>query len=157
MDYAALKAELSRGVYAGRTDAQIVATLNAATIATDENVVGEDMQDVLQAAGLLGRYTMAARLPPTGTLDAPSDQDIRVARIIEVMEATRTGLRLSRRAQRDRFTALLALMVGSSDMPQAVADALLALRVGTTSRARQAGIAGPVTLGDIATARATIA
>lgn len=140
MNYVVLKAEIALPAYAGMTDQQIADALNAATIAARQDVAGEEIRDVLRGAAVYGRYVVASRLQPTGTLVAPSDQDLAVGRIIELLAAADYGIRLSRAGVRTRFLALLDAMVTDGTMTAGLRTALQAPMTISISRATQLGL-----------------
>lgn len=157
MDYAALKAEIGLPAYAGMSHAEIAAALNARTIAARVDVGDADLRDVLLLAGIWGRLALLSRLPPSANaLTSPTTQDGIVARVIDLVTIAERGLRLSRAGVRNRFAALLTAMVADGTITASARTDLLAPMAVTISRAEELNLP-PVSAGDVATARATIA
>lgn len=155
-DYRALAAEELLPEYAGMTDAQKVAAIRAKAVQLRFDVDAQDIRDVLRNAGLWGRYVMASRIMPVGTLDAPDAQDLRVARVIEMVAAATDGIRLSRAAVRNRFSALLDALVTDGLMTAGIRTSLLALMTSSITRAAEMGFLD-LTIAELLAARKVVA
>lgn len=154
MDYAVLKAEIALPAYVGKTDAEIVAALNASTIAVDADVDPADIWEVLTEVGAWGKIELHSRRAPLGTLGDMTGDNITVGALIELVRAVdqQRMLRWTRPAVQQQWAARFdALRVaGFLTAPQRLR--ILNLGRGTTSRARQLGLPD-VTGEDIKTAR----
>jgi hypothetical protein len=151
MDYAALKAELAQPVYAGMSDDDIAAALNAATVEIHRDAPGALVKQILLRTTEWGRVVRVA----DGRLTKPDAVvDICIS-LVGALTPT-MGAEGTLAAATDEDFARLQMMAGALAAAGVIAgetrDALLALRTVTTSRAAQLGL-GEVRPGDVATAR----
>jgi len=156
-DYRALAAEELLPEYASMSDAQRVAAIRAKVIALRLDVEGQDIKDVLRNAGVWGRYVLLSRLPPSGdALSAPTADDAKIARVIELVTAATDGIRLSRPGVRNRWTALLDALVTDGLMGGPVRTSLLAMMTASITRAAEMGFPD-LNTNDLAAARKVVA
>jgi hypothetical protein len=150
MDYAALRAEIAQPAYAGLSDAEIAAALNAEIDAV-RNVATSDARALLLATGEWGAITLLARQEPSESVPAEAIAAaitaIDTLKLTEVLETTKTPYWQA-------VQAMVAGLQAAGVLSEATGTALLGLRETTTTRAAQLGL-GQVSPGDIQTARST--
>jgi hypothetical protein len=149
MNYAALKSEVAKPEYAGMSDAQIAAALNATTVETIRDVPTSEARALLLSTGEWGGIVMLARATPSETIPAEA-----VAAAITAEDTLRltVTLELTRDAYWQAVQTLLGGLVAAGVLSAGTRAALLALRETTTSRAAQLGWS-EIRTTDIETAR----
>lgn len=152
--YLTLKTEIALPAYVGKTDAEIVTTLNASTIPVDVDPDPVDIWEVLTEVGAWGKIELHSRRAPLGTLGDMAGDNATVGALIELVRAVdqQRLLRWTRPAVQQQWASRLdALRVaGFVTAPQRLR--ILNLGRGTISRATQLGLP-VVTAEDIKTAR----
>ena len=160
-NYAALKTALASSTYSGMTDAQIVSALNAATVPIAVDVPTQSVVNYLALNGLLPTVHSWALTPPT-----PPASSLTAAQIAAAQTAAQTfGLMLGPPPQWDalqmsdpttnaQITGMVSALVAGGLMPQANADAILAIGKTTVSQASLWGWPGGVIENDLVAARA---
>lgn len=141
MDYAALKSEIALPAYAGMTDDQIAATLNAKTVAgPDRQVPIIVLTKYLREAGawLPIRAAAVAGTSQGAIAAVDYNSDLRAATID--MDAPIVA-------------AMLADLVGHGLLTQAQSDAMVALKATTIPYLSTLGWSVNVTAADVAAAR----
>ena len=161
-NYAALKAAMATGgAYAGMTDAQIVAALNAVSVAVQVDVPTQSVVDYLALNGLLPTvrsWANASPTPPAAGLTAAQTQ-------AAVVSAQTFGLmigpppmwdtlQMSDPTTNAQITGMVDALVTGGLMPQANADAILAMGKTTVSQASLWGWPNGVSENDVVAARA---
>ena len=160
-NYAALKTALASATYAGQTDAQIVAALNAATVAVQVDVPTQSVVDYLALNGLLPTVRGWANAAPT-----PPATGLTAAQIAEAQTAAQTfglmigppplwpSLQMSDPTTNAQITGMVVALVAGGLMPQANATAILAMGKTTVSQASLWGWPGNIIENDLIAARA---
>lgn len=149
MNYAALKAEIAGPAYAGLSDAQIAAALNAPTVDVHRDVPAREIETLLLRSTEWGKVVRTAdgrRAAPEAIADI----------CISLVTAAERGRDLASASEEDfgRLQAMAEALVDAEVLSDTIRDALLALRTVQISRAAQLGL-GAVTAGDVQTAKVT--
>ena len=159
-DYAALKAALTT-TYSGQTDAQIVAALNAATVPQAVDVSTQAVLNYLGVNGLLPTvrgWASVAPTPPASGLSAAQIQGAQVAaQTFGIMAQTPSEwptLKMSDPTTNQQITGMVDALVAGGLLPQANADAILAMGKTTVSQASLWGWPGGIIENDLVAARA---
>lgn len=146
MDYKILKSEIALPAYVGMSDAQIVTALNNSVIAAFRDVDPLDWYDTLINSGEWGRIEHWAqfylRTNPTGTVLAPSAQDVSIGKMVTFFRAV-TGqrpIRASVEATRTTYSGILNNLVTANFIIAGTRTALIAFAQTTISRAQQFGL-----------------
>lgn len=128
LNYDLLRVELEKTEYHGLSDLDAAAMLRAQTITTHRDVPTADAREILLTAGVWPKIVMTAE-PGSG---APPELRGLCILVRDTLTLTET-LRIT---DPDRFAAIttaLSRLVAAEIVPQAVADALLALRSQTVA------------------------
>jgi hypothetical protein len=144
MDYATLKSEIALPAYAGMTDAEISAALNA-PIACTQDVPARSVRAVLMARGKWPLVLIASEA-------TTKDATWAAARLLYDFVGEGGTFDTSNGAMLAALTGQMQTLVAGSVLVDADKAAVLALTEGTTTRAAQLGL-GSVNAGDIQTAR----
>jgi hypothetical protein len=160
-NYAALKAAMATGgAYAGMTDAQVLAAVNAASVPVSVDVQMSAVLDYLALNGLLPTvrgWANTAPTPASGLTAAQSQAAVVSAQTLGMMVADPSSfpvLSFSSATTAAQIEAMLGAVVTGGLMPQSTANALLALSAQTVSQASLWGFAGDVFENDLIAARA---
>lgn len=150
MDYAGLKAEIGLPAYAGMSDVEIAAALNAEIDAV-RDVATSDARALLLRTGEWGAITLLSRQVPSEAVPAEA-----VAAAITAIDTLRltTTLETTKAPYWQAVQAMVAGLQAAGVLSEATGTALLALRQTTTTRAAVLGL-GRVSPGDVQTARST--
>lgn len=144
------------------SDAEAAAALNApggGVGTTRQDINSEDLFDGLSDTGAWGRVEQWSRPLPTGTLAAPSPQDLQVARCISVVRVVDRGatIRTSRDAILTEWTAIFGGLRTDGLITAAARTRLIALLTRPATWAEQNGFPGGVTSRDVGLARGSVA
>ena len=160
-NYAALKAALATGgQYAGMTDAAVLAAVNAASVPVSVDVQMSAVLDYLALNGLLPTvrgWASTAPTPVSGLTAAQAQAAVVGAQTLGAMvsdPASFPTLKFSDAATAAQIETMLGAVAAGGLIPQATADALLALASQTVSQASLWGWPGGVIENDLIAARA---
>ena len=160
-NYAALKSALASTTYAGQTDAQILAALNAATVSVAVDVPTQSVVNYLALNGLLPTVRGWGNTAPTPTVAGLTAAETEAA----VVSAQTLGLmigpppmwdtlQMSDPTTNAQITGMVDALVVGGLMPQATASAILGMAVSTVSQASLWGWPGNIIENDLIAARA---
>lgn len=161
-NYAALKAAMATGgAYAGMTDAQAVAACNAVTVPVAVDVPTQNVINYLALNGLLPTVRSWANATPSVTASGLS-----AAQVAEAQTAAETfglmigppplwpTMAMSDPTTNAQITGMVDALVAGGLMPQANADAILAMGKTTVSQASLWGWPNGLAENDVVAARA---
>jgi len=160
-DYAALKAALATGgAYAGMTDAEAVRACNAASVPVSIDVPTEDVTKYLGLNGLLPTVRSWANAAPTPPAPNLTAAEIQAAVVSAQTFGLMIGppplwntLAMSDPTVNAQITGMVDALVLGGLMPQANADAILAMATQTVSQASLWGWTNGVLENDLVAAR----
>ena len=154
-DYAALKAALA-ATYSGLTDAQIIADVNAATVAQTVDVAMSDVLAYFALQGELPTIKVWATNPPTVSASVTA-QAANAAQTLGLMVGPPPlfdSLQMSVPATATAISGMVSALVSAGLLTSTFADSITALGTQNVSQASLWGFPNGVYENDLAAARA---